>query len=540
MRASLFSLAFVACFIALAAAWSKEDQEIFRLRDEVEVSEGVGVSFYDFLGISPSANQEEINKAYRKKSRTLHPDKVKQQFIADKTGKKSTTQKSNKKPSQSEIKAAAKAASDRFARLGIVTNILRGAGRERYDHFLSNGFPKWKGTGYYYARFRPGLGSVLTGLFIFVGGGGHWLALYMSWKRQQEFVGRYIKFARHAAWGDNLGIPGLDGASTPTPAVGDDADPMAQPMNRRQRRMQEKDSKKENKSDKKGKGIKSAKISPVGTPPVGATGPKKRVVAENGKILVVDTVGNVYLEQTDEEGQTHEFLLDPNELAQPTIKDTALYRVPIWAYNLVLGRHIHKAPVEEDSDISEEDVPSSGSSGADDFEVLEKVKTTAQNGTGRVIKRKKSARGRSPTFDEECRNCIRDTATTLKRAEDSQALDHMDHNMRYNERYLTDGEFAKYTVQAVKFISGFYEIKSGEGFVAFGKNDTAVELFLQTAILADLLVKTTRKGKLSDRIVEVMKNRMIAGATLRRVLINGGVLELETKELSWQVARSKR
>lgn len=193
-----------------------------------------------------------------------------------------------------------------------MANILRGSGRERYDHFLSNGFPKWKGTGYYYARFRPGLGSVLVSLFIFVGGGGHWLALYMSWKRQQEFVGRYITFARHAAWGDNFGgIPGLDGTATPPVATGsDDTDPMAQPMNRRQRRMQEKDSKKD-KSDKKTKSIKAAaKASPAGTPPVGATGPRKRVTAENGKILVVDSVGNVYLEQANEDGETQEFLLD--------------------------------------------------------------------------------------------------------------------------------------------------------------------------------------------------------------------------------------
>lgn len=147
---------------------------------------------------------------------------------------------------------------------------------------------------------------MLTGLFIFVGGGGHWLALYMSWKRQQEFVGRYITFARHAAWGENLGIPGVDGTATPV-SVGDDSDPMVQPVNRRQRRMQEKEAKKD-KADKKLK--KAAKASPAATPPVGATGPRKRVVAENGKILVVDSVGNVYLEQQDEDGQTQEFLLD--------------------------------------------------------------------------------------------------------------------------------------------------------------------------------------------------------------------------------------
>lgn len=294
------------------------DQEIFRLRDEVEASEGPGVTFYEFVGVSSSANQDEINKAYRKRSKVLHPDKVKQKFIAEKTTGKAKTKKSGVKaakgPSKSEINAAAKAASDRFARLGIVANILRGAGRERYDHFLSNGFPKWKGTGYYYARFRPGLGMVLTGLFIFVGGGGHWLALYLSWKRQQEFVGRYIRFARNAAWGDNLNIPGLDGAGTATPPVvsGDEADPSAQLLNRRQRRMQEKDMKKD-KSDKKPK-TKAAKASPAATPPAGATGPRKRVVAENGKILVVDAVGNVYLEQVDEDGDTQQFLLDVSSI----------------------------------------------------------------------------------------------------------------------------------------------------------------------------------------------------------------------------------
>ena len=28
----------------------------------------------------------------------------------------------------------------------------------RYDFFYKNGLPKWRGTGYYYSRFRPGLG----------------------------------------------------------------------------------------------------------------------------------------------------------------------------------------------------------------------------------------------------------------------------------------------------------------------------------------------------------------------------------------------
>lgn len=293
------------------------DQEIFRLRAEVEASEGLDVTFYDFIGVARSASQDDITKAYRKKSRQLHPDKVKQQFIADQStpdpaaAGEDGKPRAPKKPSKAEISAADKEASDRFARLGLVINILRGEGRARYDHFLSNGFPKWKGTGYYYARFRPGLGTVLAGLFVFVGGGGHWLALFMSWHRQQEFVQRYITFARHAAWGENLAIPGLDlgtGSGTATPPTGgEETDGAAQPVNRKQRRMQEKDAKKDK---AKMKGMKPAKVSPTGTPPVGATGPRKRVVAQNGKVLVVDSAGHVYLEQADEDGRNHEFLLD--------------------------------------------------------------------------------------------------------------------------------------------------------------------------------------------------------------------------------------
>ncbi|KAH8815388.1 hypothetical protein F5884DRAFT_176423 [Xylogone sp. PMI_703] len=406
MKVLFFAVGIIACLITVVAAWSKEDQEIFRLKDEVEASEGPEVTFYDFLGVSRSANQDDINKAYRKKSRQIHPDKVKQKFIADRAKAKSKSKGSkagvhvSKSPSQAEIKAATKEASERFARLGIVANILRGSGRERYDHFLTNGFPKWKGTGYYYARFRPGLGTVLTGLFIFVGGGGHYLALYTSWKRHREFVQRYITFARNAALGENLGIPGLDnvggsGSGTATPNPENDAGEVLPPMNRRQRRLQEKDA-------KKSKGGKAEKSSKSNTPPPAAassTGPKKRVVAENGKVLCVDMAGNVYLEQVDEDGVVHEFLLDPNELAQPTIKDTALYRLPIWVYNRIVGRTRgtssgnfdstgHTLDGHRQDESSDEDdnnggaavaTPSS-SSGAEDFEVLEKVKTTAQNG----------------------------------------------------------------------------------------------------------------------------------------------------------------
>ena len=85
----------------------------------------------------------------------------------------------------------------------------------------------------------------------------------------------------------------------------------------------------------------------------------------------------------------------PKVVPRPGVKDTALYRIPIWAIRTVSNRVLGRTTVDSEYEGEEEteERPSS-SSGADDFEVLEKVKTTAQNGNGKVIKRKKSARGR--------------------------------------------------------------------------------------------------------------------------------------------------
>lgn len=288
------------------------------------------MTFYEFLGVTPSATQDEINKAYRKKSKSLHPDKIRQQLTAERTRAQRDAKKNKKSgvhvskpPTKSEIKAAQKAASDRQARLSIVANVLRGPGRERYDHFMANGFPVWKGTNYYYSRYRPGLGTVMFGVFLALGGGAHYIALYMGWKRQKDFVERYIKFARHAAWGDNLGInlPNIDaGAPVGTPAPpAPEEEPRAMPTNRRERRMREREVKKESGQESSGSRVRrklaarAAQASGTATPVPAEGGPqgaKKRVVAENGRILVVDSLGDVYLEQQDEDGNEELFLLD--------------------------------------------------------------------------------------------------------------------------------------------------------------------------------------------------------------------------------------
>lgn len=212
------------------------------------------------------------------------------------------------------MKAAVKRASELQTRLSLIAGILKGPSRDRYDHFLANGFPLWKGTDYYYNRYRPGLGTVMFGLFLVGGGAIHYLALYMSWKRQREFVQRYVKFARDTAWGGNMGIPGIDVEPASTPTAEPDEDESAAPMamNRKQRRMMEKEKSKDEgrPASKKSRKSRNASKNSSRDASVAPTGAKKRVVAENGKVLVVDSQGDVFLEEQDEEGNVNEYLLD--------------------------------------------------------------------------------------------------------------------------------------------------------------------------------------------------------------------------------------
>ena len=45
MKLSLFFV-LCSCLLALVAGFTKDDHEIFRLRDEIEAAEGVDVTFY--------------------------------------------------------------------------------------------------------------------------------------------------------------------------------------------------------------------------------------------------------------------------------------------------------------------------------------------------------------------------------------------------------------------------------------------------------------------------------------------------------------
>ena len=144
--------------------------------------------------------------------------------------------------------------------------------------------------------------------------------MYISWRRQQDFVERYIRHARQMAWGDATGIQGVPGVDADGLANGGTATPPQQGepggeamnWNRKDRRAAAKG---DRKAAKSGKTVAKARASGISTPQEaevtsGPQGAKKRVVAENGKVLIVDSVGNVYLEEETEDGETHEYLLD--------------------------------------------------------------------------------------------------------------------------------------------------------------------------------------------------------------------------------------
>ncbi|KAG0070520.1 hypothetical protein BGZ89_000451 [Linnemannia elongata] len=161
----------VLALIQTVAAWEEGDFEIFDLVDALEKAEGSEVNFYSYIGVSPKTPKPEIERAFRKKSRTLHPDK-------------------NKGPG----------AQEKYARLSSIISILRDDGkRDRYNFFLKNGVPRWRGSAYLYRRHRPGFKAVVVFLFI-LASGFQYLARYVGYvqerKRMTGMIDQYKEMVR--------------------------------------------------------------------------------------------------------------------------------------------------------------------------------------------------------------------------------------------------------------------------------------------------------------------------------------------------------
>ncbi len=75
--------------------------------------------------------------------------------------------------------------------------------RERYNFFLKNGVPKWRGTGYYYKRYRPGLGTVLIGLLA-LGSFLHYIIMWVNYFQERKRIRYYKQESREIAWGKRM------------------------------------------------------------------------------------------------------------------------------------------------------------------------------------------------------------------------------------------------------------------------------------------------------------------------------------------------
>lgn len=156
-------LLFLVFLLVGILAWTKEDYEIFNINDLVSKDLGSNATFYSWLNLpkGPKSSYLEISKAYRKLLRTLHPDKFRGNNI-DKN-----------------------LIEERFQRLSVVGNILKDASlKQRYDYFLAKGFPKWKGTGFFYSKYRPSFIGTIFGLFLLISL-VHYIALKIN--RSQDF-----------------------------------------------------------------------------------------------------------------------------------------------------------------------------------------------------------------------------------------------------------------------------------------------------------------------------------------------------------------
>lgn len=252
----LLPLFILAIFTHVAANWTPQDYEIFSLNDKIKGDLGSDATFYTWLKLNrgQKSSLSEINKAYKKLSRALHPDKF---------SKKSRSEK--------------KKAEERFQRLSLVGNILRDNSlKQRYDFFLNKGFPKWKGTGYYYSRFKPGLSFVFIVLYVLIS-----TFQYVSLRinRKQDF--RRIAELKHQiklqAWGGSF-VPPSDGSA-------------------------------------------------------------RKVQGQNGLEFIVSAIGDVSLVERDENGEMVLSLLDENDIdVNPGFRLSYFYRLPIGLYNLTFGK----------------------------------------------------------------------------------------------------------------------------------------------------------------------------------------------------------
>ncbi|GMM33409.1 Erj5 protein [Saccharomycopsis crataegensis] len=186
---------FFGCLVTFAIAWSNVDQELFQINYEVKKDLGEDVTFYSWLELpnGPKSSYDEINKAYRKLSRKIHPDKVKRsKFGAD----------------AKKYKRVKKRSTERYQRLSIVGEILRSSKKDRYDFFYDHGFPTYKNNTWLYQKFRPSVVMVFVGLYFLIGV-FHYVLSKLQNTQNRKRLELTVDQIKRQAW--PTGIPPSDG-----------------------------------------------------------------------------------------------------------------------------------------------------------------------------------------------------------------------------------------------------------------------------------------------------------------------------------------
>lgn len=197
--------------------WSPLDREIFHLNEQIQADLGPSTTFYSWLEIPVKASYDDIAKAYKRLSRQIHPDKVAMQLR--RKLKEQNANKDGEKPlvmTPAQERKFYKEATDRFARLGLVNKILTNVeSRERYDFFLKHGFPKLKGSDYFYTRYRPGVGFVFVFLYLLIGV-GQYVVLKLTAMQHVKHMKSVIEDVKTFAWPS--GIPSSNVKTITNPA----------------------------------------------------------------------------------------------------------------------------------------------------------------------------------------------------------------------------------------------------------------------------------------------------------------------------------
>ncbi|KAK4472323.1 hypothetical protein MN116_003587 [Schistosoma mekongi] len=129
------------------SAWDSEELQMFDLVEEVKEN------FYDFFGVSKTADVSEIKRTYRKLSAKLHPDKNPDDPNAE----------------------------DKFRRLVGIYEVLKNSElRAKYDEVLENGLPSWRTPVFYFRKLRKMSNYELFGLFFGMATVIHYAALWGS------------------------------------------------------------------------------------------------------------------------------------------------------------------------------------------------------------------------------------------------------------------------------------------------------------------------------------------------------------------------